>query len=384
MDISSKIEGKYHHFIRNKESKDLLIIFSHLGRKPPKFAWFKTFQKIQVNLLFVNCDGLEWYRAGVRSLADGGIMQTLEIFSEIAKRIHPKCNVFMAGGSMGGYGALLYGSLFGAKAIFSSAAEMVLGLPGGRSSVLERDQWSHIYPDLRVVAGKPIKRHIVYGAMHLLDTLSSSLYRESPQTTLYSVDSGDHAVSDVLAKDGILVDCIERMLNGENSILDRSVYPGGLAQDGITEDVWHLNALLEKREYETALPLVKEFAFKFSDHPLPAFLLGNLLLKLKDYLGAQEFMERAETLCGTYPPIFLSLGVIAARRKQYGLSLQYLNKSLELDSSPSITHFQIGEVMRASGDSFGAIPYYQTAIKINPKHAGYQECLNIVLAAKPN
>lgn len=374
--------GYYHSFVRNESSKDLLVVFSHLGRRPPKFAWFKVLQSIPINLLFVNCDGEEWYRGGIKGLGDGGIDSTLSAIKVIAASIHPKCDVFMAGGSMGGYGALLYGAKYGAKAVFASAAELILGLPGGKSTVLKRSQWSHIYPDLRVVADFPVRRHVVYGAMHLLDTLSASLYSNAVNTSIYSVDGADHAVSDTLAKRNILTGAIERMIAGDESVLDRHLYPEGLVSSSHIDNMWILNSMMEGGEYRKAIPLAEDLHKSFPDHPLPMFINGVCQFNMKNWADAKVWFESAYSHCNEYASIPMHLGVIEARGKNYPESLDYLMHSLSLDDSPSIIHYQIGRVLHASGSLDEAITFYQKATEINPHHPGYKESLMIALQKK--
>lgn len=368
--------GYYYSFVRNESSKDLLVVFSHLGRKPPKFAWYKVLQSLSVNLLFVNCDGAEWYRGGIKGLGND-IDSTLVTIKRIAESIHPQCGVFMAGGSMGGYGALLYGAKFGAKAVFASAAELILGLPGGKSTVLDRSRWSHVYPDLRVVANISVRRHVVYGAMHLLDTLSAGLYKGAPNTRFYSVDGADHSVSDTLAKRDVLTSALERMLAGESDVLDRQLYPEGLAVSDKAGKMWLLNALLEEKSYTDALPLAEILSKEFDSNPLPLFLAGVCSFNLKNWGGAKEYLERSYAYCQGYASIPLHLGVIESRLKNYSKALEYLYRAMELDNSPSIVHYQIGRVLEVAGDLEGALSFYKRAVEINPNHLGYKNSLEM-------
>lgn len=371
--------GYYHSFFRNEKSKDLLVVFSHLGRRPPKFAWFKVLQSIQINLLFVNCEGEEWYRDGIKGLGDGGINSTLSAIKKLAASIHPKCDVFMAGGSMGGYGALLYGAILGAKAVFASSAELILGLPGGRSKGLTRGRWSHIYPDLRVVAKFPVRRHVIYGAMHLLDTLSASLYHNVPSTNIYSIDGADHAATDTLAYRNIFTDSLERMLTGDDYILDENLYPKGLAASSLIDEIWILNSLMEEKAYSKAIPLAEKLHEHHTDHPLPMFLAGVCQFKLMNLADAKFWFEKSYSHCKDYAAIPLHLGVIESREKKYPEALDYLKYSLSLNDSPSITHYQIGCVLQAHGNLDEAIQFYQKATEINPNHLGYKESLSAAL-----
>ncbi|WP_182374927.1 tetratricopeptide repeat protein [Pseudomonas putida] len=373
--------GRYYSFVRNEKSKDLLVIFSHLGRRPPKFAWYKVMSGLPANLLFVNCEGEEWYRNGIDGLGSGGINSTLYAIKDIAKSIHPQSQVYMAGGSMGGYGALLYGSKYGAKGVFASAAELILGLPGGKSTVLNRGRWSHVYPDLRLLAGAKVKKHVVYGSMHLLDTLSAGLYRGATSTQIYSVDGGDHAVSDTLAKRGLLTSAIERMLEGEDAVFDQQSYPEGLAVSNESEKLWLLNSLVETSEHRKALSVIASLDAECTEHPLVKFVGGMCHFGLGNWQDAKGEFESSYSLCRDYAPTPLHLGVIEARLKNYSGAISYLRDSLAIDSSPSIGHYQLGRVLQASGQIEEAIQCYKKAVDINPRHPSYNSTLESALKA---
>jgi len=353
-------EGRYHKFIRKPASKTLLIVFSHLASKPPRFGWYKMLQNVDANLLFVNSDGFDWYRAGILSLAEPGLQNTIEAILSLARHLSPNTAIYTCGASMGGYGALLYGALLKAKGIFSCAAETILRVPGGRSTSLRDGQWSHVYPDLRVVSQIPVRRHVFFGEMCLIDTLCAALYAGVPATELYSIDSGTHGASNLLHKRGQLVPAIKAMVAGNPDLFADKVYDTGLSTAPILHEIgWQLNWLMEKREFSTALPVAERLARETNHHPAALFLLGQCEFRLHNNDVARRHFELLAQLRPDCAPAPINLGVLASRRGDFERALEYINQSLTLDPNPSMTYFQRGLVLEKLGRMQDAVLDYQ-------------------------
>jgi len=361
-------EGRYHKFIRKPASKKLLIVFSHLASKPPNFGWYKTLQDVDANLLFVNSDGFDWYRAGILSLAEPGLQNTIAAIQSLARHLSPNTVIHTCGGSMGGYGALLK-----AEGIFSCAAETILRVPGGMSAVLRDGPWSHVYPDLRAVAQIPVRRHVLFGEMCLIDTLCASCYAGVPATTLHSIHSGTHGAANLLYARGQLKPAIEAMMAGNPALFGDKAYNPGLGTMPILHEIgWQLNWLMEKRDFSTALPLAERLAHKSGNHPAALFWLAQCEFRLYKNDAARKHFELIASLRPDYAPTFANLGVLASRAGDLERGLEYINQSLALDPRPSMSHFQRGLLLEKLGRIQDAEADYRKAHEINPNHPAYK------------
>lgn len=365
--------GYFHFFKRTEGSKKLLVVFSHLGVKPPKFAWFKALAHLDANLLFVNCTGSQWYRGGIRSLSADGIAGTLAVIRRIAAAIDPNCQVYMAGGSMGGYGALLYGSLYGARGVFASAAETILGIEGGMSTVLTRDCWSHIYPDLRVIAPLDVRRTVVFGDMHLVDTLSAGLFLGAPSTTVHGIDGGDHGVSNLLAQRNELAPAIDRMIHDEPVILDAERYPAGFAAVAPEDNAWFMNYWFQTRKYVAARRLADDYQARFPNIPLPVYISALSAFHLRQDAEAERLLLKTRDFLPDFAPTYTCIGAIRMRQGAFDAAVELLRAAVKLDPNPSMPHFQLGLALERAGNRDEAGAAFRAALAINPDHANYRK-----------
>ncbi|MCZ6783386.1 MAG: J domain-containing protein, partial [Proteobacteria bacterium] len=99
---------------------------------------------------------------------------------------------------------------------------------------------------------------------------------------------------------------------------------------------------------------------------------GEIMVKMGDFRGALEYLERAVEL---WPQecAYQSLLGWAYYKKipcETGPALEHLRKAVEIDASDAIAHFRLGVVLRESGDTDGASEHLARARQIDPGAAG--------------
>lgn len=100
---------------------------------------------------------------------------------------------------------------------------------------------------------------------------------------------------------------------------------------------------------------------------------GELLLKKKDFAGAERLFGRAhemdpkhaESLAGKAWAIFLD----PARKEELPAVRQLLQDALKLDGKCARAHYQLGVIARAQGDAGAAEKHFRAAVAANPRHA---------------
>jgi hypothetical protein len=122
--------------IELRNSKRTIIAFSAINCPPGKFHGSRALHKADCNLVFLNCPRNSWYLDGIPGLG-GSIGDAAQ---ELRKRLDAfgltKTRMIAWGGSMGGYGAVVFGSLLNVEAIVATGAEMELLIPGGNSELV--------------------------------------------------------------------------------------------------------------------------------------------------------------------------------------------------------------------------------------------------------
>ena len=121
---------KYYRISRTAESKDVLLAFSAVGVSAGKFNGSRALSQFPVNIIYLNCDR-NWYLNGVPGLGST-LEETIESLKEIIYSLAKnEGRVIAYGGSMGGYGAVLYACLLEAEMAIATGVEFCLLIEGG-------------------------------------------------------------------------------------------------------------------------------------------------------------------------------------------------------------------------------------------------------------
>ena len=151
------MDAAYTQFVAGDGSL-LWLIFSARNVPPGKFSMSNIFEAFPGDKLFFNSAANGWYLAEAKSIR------------EVIERHRPNYDrVISIGTSMGGYGALLFGSLCHADQIVAFAPNMLLGQKFTHSNYYVKDP-PHDYRNLFVM---PYKRqpHVFWGVYDPGDAL---------------------------------------------------------------------------------------------------------------------------------------------------------------------------------------------------------------------
>lgn len=114
---------------RGNSAKRLAICFSALNTPPGTFGFFKQFDR-NWNVLFVNCRNNDWYVRGIAFYDHQEVTVDTTIAFLKSLALHYD-EVYLVGGSMGGYAALLYGYYIPDATIVAIGPECYPGVRSG-------------------------------------------------------------------------------------------------------------------------------------------------------------------------------------------------------------------------------------------------------------
>lgn len=160
-------ELNYTQTIEAVKSDTLFIVFSAIGTQKNKFSFFKSFSEVLCHKIFVNTANNDWYQNGNPDFnSPTKLLRHLKL--EIA-RLKPS-RVIAFGTSMGGYGALLYGSLLKCTEIIVFSSETILCLDASRSKKYNV-QINHKIPDIKqsIQNAKKTKIYLIVGESDIVD-----------------------------------------------------------------------------------------------------------------------------------------------------------------------------------------------------------------------
>jgi len=387
------------------DSRRLVIMFSSVGAK--RFNGYKTLHGIPVNRLFVRDPALSWYNgpvAGWWNNADG----LLERLRSVTNQFDP-ANIVCMGGSMGGYGALLFGSLLqvGAIAAFSPQIRLDSRLPNnpGPQHILQ-------YPDAHAaIAGATNTAiHIWLGSENLCDVyniMDTKKYRNVRVSNIYGAP---HNVLNWLLVHGVLDTVFaELALSGSSNLRlplcslheDQSVMQR--LQDAVEAYYFQspataiapLEALVQSTPQWSAahcwlgmararanddmgaVKALRQATRRETYNPISWFELAVVLRKLKQYQEAESAMMRAIEL--SPPPVpapyYHHLGIIYMFQKKFSKAREAQGKTLEIEPRHANAHYQLGLIHSRQDEHAEAIVQFEQALALGCKMPNLQKHL---------
>lgn len=226
--------GLFHKIVEDDSSRRAYVVFSSIDIAPGKFMFFDLMSRIPGSKIFVNDEDNGWYVHGVPGLGNS-VLTTGLALSEILRAIDPT-EIITLGPSMGGYGAMLYGSLIKAEfprlpvRCLSFGGEFILYARGTKSRLMSRRPPNMDYADIR-----PLIEHSflpvtnIYGDADITDNAQADAARAVGTITSKAVRNAPHAVAHFLALRGLLPRLITSFANGTEmllSVTSSSVTPG--------------------------------------------------------------------------------------------------------------------------------------------------------------
>jgi hypothetical protein len=225
-----ELDGNYYNWkLKDKSDKRVFIVFSSRGAEPGDFSFYKTFDKLDVNVLHITPPDFTWYQSGLVGLGD-----SLEIsFDKLANKVVSFCEdfeavkIFIVGASMGGYAAVLFSSMLSMAArvsyspeVICFGTEMILKLPNSKSSELDFFVADRL-KDIRHFDFVNVKINMIFGEFDLVDTYCALIMKEHPSFYLYSCSSSGHLVPEFLNKTVTIVEFFRSFISGGKSFIGR-------------------------------------------------------------------------------------------------------------------------------------------------------------------
>lgn len=138
-------------------------------------------------------------------------------------------------------------------------------------------------------------------------------------------------------------------------------------------------ALAGNGQVEEALTVLRQVAQDPTENPLLMTPLSQVLLQAGQTQEARQILK-VGLQKGKLPLAFVGidtpsdaqvetlLGQLYFELKQYDLALKHYQKSVQIDPEFAVGHFAVGNILRRQGKSDQAIPAYEKALKLQPRH----------------
>lgn len=197
--------GDYCRVIQKADAKDVLLCFSAVGVPLGKFNGTRALSSAPFNIIYLNCPKT-WYLNGIPGLGET-IEETAQRLKEIIHELpldHSQSRLFSYGGSMGGYGAVMYGCLLNAEKAIATGAEFRLMISGGATIKALRNR---ISPKLiqdtdlaGVVKQAETQLYLYYGENNYSDLICGLEVADSQNVSLTTLRNFNHSLPPYISR----------------------------------------------------------------------------------------------------------------------------------------------------------------------------------------
>ncbi|MCV9999938.1 tetratricopeptide repeat protein [Pararhizobium sp. YC-54] len=373
---------------RGTESERLLIYFSSAPAK--RIQGVSKLAPYGQDTIFLRDPRRGWYNLPIKGLARNAD----ELCEQLAERIarYPLDRITMSGSSMGGYAALLFGTMLGVGRIVAVGPQIIL-----RPELIHCPKEPAKYDDLTpLISSKPAHTQIDiwYGAESFLDLFN--ILRVDPTSTirLHAIPGAMHNVLDTFKRRGKLEEFFEHVAIGTPFVSLET------ATSHAREILRAGEAFYFESNYRKTIDILSPIA---DDANLSAvyFLIGQSHVQVGDLAAARIYLERAvaarhENYDASYhlgltldklgktrgaarafarcldyfpSPHAGRLSKLASAQYRLGLFDEAIinhQRVIELDPRQTKSHFELGQMFMKMGRNEEALSHFQAHAKAIP------------------
>lgn len=288
------------------DGETLYVVFSARGASPGNYSFFRTFNSLKLNVLYVNSLSSDWYTKGLPWWGEGDKDTAEGLFNYIDGVIesHSYTNIVFLGSSMGAFGCLKYVPYFSGKIPFKYiifGADIYLNNSFSRAQE-DRNfiNWNNI--ELRLNELDRRKGVFFYGELELIDSFCAARLNEMG-FSVKSHPSAAHNVPFSLASQSEFVDSFKYILDNFDIPVSGSLHK--------RIDSHQIKSLMEHGDYSYK-DAVKEY-------PLYALGLNRLGVALHSegsLIEAEKNLHRSLAVAPDFYNTHLHLAIISHKLKR--------------------------------------------------------------------
>lgn len=397
-----------------EQSKDVLIIFSHIDYPCGKFAMTNALKDLSITKIYVNCHDNSWYQEGLKGITKN-INETADILSEIINSLNP-AKVTCIGQSMGGYAALVFGLKLKCNDIISFAPEIQIGNKHTRSYYLNKiKKYDSKYKNLTHLINNNDRTKIwaIFGVYDIIDlsllwSIENVLLNKKTFKTFFCL--ADHRVTlsldlvdiikmflkkgklqkndiskeicryeDITKKELFLYREIRNFLDNDDSqsiyeILKNEPEIRIYSQFGL----FFCNACMALEKYDEAENILNHIIKVDPNNVQTCHLLGVITHRKKNWNKAKEWYSKALEIQPNVMPSLYRLGTVELNLKNYSHAEKLFKTTLEIDEKNAEVHFHLGYLLMEKDRYDEAECYFKNALKYNPNSKRFRDQLEIL------
>ena len=378
----STLSGPSHLILpwtKDKKARPLIVFFGAKDLLEEQFNFHSLGREIPTHRIFLNNGSNAWYQ--------GGIPQFARDFDNCSRMIDAWACALQAseiccvGTSMGGYGAVLHGTILGAR-VLAFSTDHVIGAQGSRSAQYYDGPNPVPRPDLAAAitaAASGFSLQLIVGERDAVDLLSAARLKGLESVAVRSVVGADHYVPSCLSRRGHLNRLLQSFAKGETPDLPMQ----GRALDHPDHVAKTHEALLalNKGDNNRAVNLARAALDIFPDGEAACLIKARALQKLARHDEAINAFAQALIMA---PNEVTTLSILAQSLRQCGrlVSARALHDHiLMLSPGRHGSHYALGLISRQEGLLAQALAETQRALQGAPSNVAYRRQLKVIQMA---
>ncbi|NYT74347.1 hypothetical protein HZU72_18230 [Halomonas sp. QX-2] len=311
----------YAGFIDNK-ARETHVIFSSANMPRGKLSGTRVFIRTDVNYIFLNCIENSWFLNGVIGFGKD-LLETIDKLKLLIKELGDHYVVFY-GGSMGGYGALLYGLHIRPHRVVATGVEYILGIKGGffnkhclnKNLICTDSSNEYLYNLVNCNKEYLDKVFLIYGERAFSDLICALKMSSDGFSNIFTIVNEDHSIPPFLTSFFDISD----LISSKDIYSSLGAFSGNIVNypdfvNACYEFYVNKNAysLLDFKDIENLPPLVRSYYYFYR----------FLYEKKKGVIKASFWLERAIYLNRSCPIILYNYADYMNLIGDYNTALMY-------------------------------------------------------------
>ncbi len=136
-------------------------------------------------------------------------------------------------------------------------------------------------------------------------------------------------------------------------------------------------AAYQNKNLDEAESLISKAINAAPDQPAFHTMKGFIMLKRKDYAGAEKYFDASIRIDRNYEPAYRGQGTLMYFREKYSEGIDYLKKSLSIFPQDILSHYFLGMSYYMTKTYKTALPYLNQFAEVKPKHPEIHGILGI-------
>lgn len=364
-----------HLFLENLSSTKLIIFFSGTGKRDGIFDFYQTGVTLskKYNILLLNNGQNRWYLDGIPSLGNS-FSDTLNAIKQLAKEYNIT-DIYCIGSSMGGFGALYYGTALQAQNILAFGCDTKLRLKGSRSLKSMHYTAPKDHFDITPMIKNYSRRiTVIFGEMDVMDYYFATRLAKLSLVDLFIVSGVPHNPARHIKAYSDLNSYIDAFI--QNGTPPPTIGQKKYVNHKEGELLYKIYIKFLNNEYENVISDISSYKqLKYTN--TADYFLGISYFRLKQYTTALEYFL---SLSGNVPWFTTSRryqAICLRRLNKIDESLDLLKYSICLNDRDHAACCEMGVTYFTKGKDYYPMAkiWIQKAISLSPKNQRYQSIL---------